>query len=58
MGYVIYVKTIQVSDAEFLEELSKYDDLLYKTEDAKAIQVIISNVLNSYKEVVINRHQN
>lgn len=58
MGYVIYVKTIPVNDAEFLEELSKYDDLLSKTEDPKAIQVIISNVLNSYKELVINRNQN
>lgn len=53
-GYIIYVKEIFVRSNAFLEQLSKYDELLEKTEDKNAVQVIISNVLTSYKELVID----
>lgn len=57
-GYVTYKKTLVIHNAKFIEELEKYDDLLSKTEDMKAVRVVITNVLNSYKELVIDRNQN
>lgn len=57
-GYVTYKKTLVIHNAKFIEELEKYDDLLSKTEDMKAIRVVITNVLNSYKELVIDRNKN
>lgn len=58
LGYVTYKKTLVIHSAELITELEKYDDLLSKTEDMNAVRVIITNVLNSYKELVINRNQN
>lgn len=53
-GYIIYEKKLKVTNSEFIEEIAKYDDLLDKTTDNKAIRVIISNVLTKYKETVID----
>ena len=58
LGYITYVKNITNSDATFLEELDKYDELLEKTNDKSAIRVINQNILNSYKELVIDGSQN
>lgn len=57
-GYVTYKKTLVIHNIKFIEELEKYDNLLLKTEDMKAISVIITNVLNRYKELVIDRNEN
>lgn len=58
LGYVIYVKDIVIHSIEFLDQLSKYDTLLEQTEDINTIRVIISNVLTSYKELVIDGGDN
>lgn len=54
LGYVIYVKEMVTHSNEFLEQLLKYDTLLEQTEDKNTVGVIISNVLTSYKELVID----
>lgn len=54
-GYILYSKKLEVKSSDFVLELSKYDELLAKTEDLDTIRVIISNVLTKYKELVINK---
>ncbi|NLM62814.1 MAG: hypothetical protein GX190_00675 [Mollicutes bacterium] len=58
IGYDIYVKEFNITDKEFLEILEYYDVLLGKTKEPQAIQAICRQVLEKYKERVLNEHQN
>lgn len=58
LGYVIYVKEILVRSEEFMNQLLKYDALLEQTVNQDTVRVIISNVLTSYKELVIDGTSN
>lgn len=58
LGYITYVKNIQVQDDIFIEQLDKYDELLSKTSETNAIRVINQNILTSYKELVIDGNKN
>lgn len=50
-GYDIYIKSIEVSNKEFLEVFNQYEQLLQKTTDEKAISAIESSVLAKYEEL-------
>ena len=49
--YDIYIKSIEVSNKEFLEIFNQYEQLLQKTTDANAISAIESSVLAKYEEL-------
>lgn len=53
-GYVLYRKEISVKGTNFLNSLDEYDVLLKETKDDKAIQTICRQVLNQYKELVLD----
>lgn len=54
-GYITYVKELNISSDEFINQLYQYDQLLNKTEEIEAIGVVVNNVLKSYKELVISK---
>ncbi len=57
-GYVTYIKDMTVSNSEFINDLTNYDELLKATNDLDAISVINSNILTSYKENIIDGNKN
>lgn len=57
-GYVTYVKELPVSNQEFLNQIDEYDTLLDATNDEEAIQTIIEEVIQKYKELVVDNGQN
>lgn len=53
-GYILYQKEISVKGTNFLNSLDEYDALLLKSEEDKTIQTICKQVLNQYKELVLD----
>lgn len=53
-GYVLYRKELPIRGTNFLNSLNEYDELLKNTEDEKACLNICKQVLNQYKELVLN----
>lgn len=51
-GYIIYVKELNVNNQEFLDSIDSYDELLSKTNDGKAIETILNQVLVKYEELI------
>lgn len=51
-GYIIYVKELNVSNKEFVNAIDSYDELLSKTNDDKAIETILNQVLLKYEELI------
>lgn len=50
-GYDIYIKSIEISNQEFLEVFNQYEQLLQKTTNESAISAIESSVLAKYEEL-------
>ena len=53
-GYVLYKKELSIKGTNFLNSLTEYDELLKNTEDEKTITTICRQVLNQYKELVLD----
>lgn len=53
-GYILYQKEITVKGTNFLNTLEEYDTLLQKAEEDKTIATICKQVLNQYKELVLD----
>lgn len=58
LGYVSFIKEINVDSSAFIEVLEQYDKLLQTTDDSNTIKAICSQVLGKYEELVLNEHQN
>lgn len=58
LGYITYIKEINVDNEAFIEILEQYDKLLQTTEDDNTIKAICSQILSKYEELVLNEHQN
>ena len=54
LGYDAIIKEFEITNKEFIENLSNYDDILKGSDDNTVISSIISQVLSKYEEVVIN----
>ena len=54
LGYETIIKEYEISNSNFLEQLTNYDSLLLSTNDSTVISSLISQVLAKYEEVVIN----
>lgn len=54
LGYDTYVKEFDIENQKFDEVLTQYDSLLKETNDDKAIATICNQILNQYKELVVN----
>lgn len=54
MGYDIYVKEFGVKNSDFIEELNKYEQLISGTSDEKTIKTAVTEIINKYKELVVN----
>ena len=50
LKYNIYVKEIHITDDKQIELIEKYDQLLNQVEDNAAIQAIVNQLLEKYKE--------
>ncbi len=50
LKYNIYVKEIHITDDKQIELIEKYDQLLNQVEDNTAIQAIVNQLLEKYKE--------
>ena len=57
-GYEVEIKEKVVDNNEFVKILDEYDNLLSKTEDEKAIEVICNQVLSKYEEFKNEQHKN
>ena len=58
LGYDAIIKEFDITNKNFIESLSNYDDVLKNTTDKTAIASLISQVLSKYEEVVINGSKN
>lgn len=58
LGYITYIKEINISSKSFMEVLEQYDKLLENTNEEKTIKAICSQVLSKYEELILNEHQN
>lgn len=54
LGYDTYMKEYSVSDSEFLEMISYYDQLLSTTTDYEVIKLVSRQVLEKYEESIKN----
>ena len=54
IGYETIIKKHEISNMNFLEELTNYDSILNNTTDTTVIASLINQVLIKYEEVVIN----
>ena len=54
LGYDTYMKEYSVSDSEFLEMISYYDQLLSTTTDYEVIKLVSRQVLEKYEENIKN----
>lgn len=54
LGYETIIKEYEVSNSNFLKQLTNYDSLLSSTNDKTVISSLVSQVLAKYEEVVIN----
>ena len=54
LGYITYIKEVNVSNEGFIEVLRQYDNLLKKTTDKKIIKAICSQILSKYEELILN----
>lgn len=54
LGYDLYVKEFIVENANFIEVLNKYEELLKQTNDNTTISSICSQILSKYEELVLN----
>lgn len=50
----VYIKQVNVSNQEFLNELSQYDILLKNTDDFSQIENILETILSTYEETLKN----
>jgi len=57
-GYITYVKELKIGENEFLNLVEEYDLLLEKTEDMEVIDKIIKEVIQKYKELVVDDGKN
>ena len=58
LGYTTIVKTYEINNKKFLEKVKIYDEVLKDTTDITTISGIISQMLETYEEVVINGDKN
>ena len=58
LGYITYIKEINISSKSFMEVLEQYDKLLENTDEEKTIKAICSQVLSKYEELILNEHKN
>ena len=58
LGFNVYPKQINCNSLEFLDTLSNYDKLLENTSDDKAILDIENQIINKYKEIIIDVKRN
>ncbi|MBE6144432.1 MAG: hypothetical protein E7169_02545 [Firmicutes bacterium] len=58
LGYITYIKEINVDNIGFVEILNQYDQLLETTEDENTIKAICSQVLSKYEELILNEREN
>lgn len=58
LGYITYIKEINVDNIGFIEILNQYDQLLETTEDENTIKAICSQVLSKYEELILNEREN
>jgi len=58
LGYITYIKEINVDNIGFVELLNQYDQLLETTEDENTIKAICSQVLSKYEELILNEREN
>jgi len=56
MGYITYIKEIDVDSDAFIEVLNQYDNLLEQTDDENTIKAICSQVLSKYEELILNEY--
>ena len=54
LGNDTIIKSFDVTNKEFLEQIINYDDVLKNTDDKTVIASIINQILVKYEEVVIN----
>lgn len=54
-GIEIYIKSDYVSNNEFVNELSQYDILLDNSKTEEEMNSVLSTVLSSYEEFVLNK---
>lgn len=54
LGYETIIKSFDIFNIKFIEELTNYDSILSSTTDKTVIASLISQVLSKYEEVVIN----
>ena len=58
LGYITYIKEIDVDNVGFIEILNQYEQLLETTEDENTIKAICSQVLSKYEELILNEREN
>ena len=54
-GIELYIKSDYVSNKEFVSELSQYDILLDNSKTEEEMNSVLSTVLSSYEEFVLNK---
>ena len=57
-GYITYVKELKIGENEFLNVIEEYDLLLEKTEEEETIEKIVEEVIQKYKELVVDNGKN
>lgn len=50
----VYVKSVNITNQEFLNELGQYDILLENTDDINQIENILETILSTYEETLKN----
>lgn len=50
----VYVKSVNITNQEFLNELGQYDILLENTDDVNQIENILETILSTYEETLKN----
>ena len=58
LGYDTIVKEYGINNKEFLDKLKSLDEVLKNTDDVTAISSLLSKILETYEEVVINGSKN